>query len=276
MKCSTNKRTIGIFKQLTPAGRFINSDRHHYMLFTIFFLLITNQLFAQKATINKLPKLNYSKYELKTEGDTLCFYLSVSSLPEKLPLIVYIQGSGTGSLFAERNGRIVPTSGHMSWYDVGQNKYRILIVEKPGVQYLQTGESQVFDRKFSLESWSERIAVAINYVIQEGYVDKTKILLAGHSEGGVVAARVANLMKSKISHVAIMAGEGPPQLYSLYKLAENGSFFNSPEHNMPTAEQRIQYVTDIWKDILAHPASTDKILGIHLFKVVEFIENVGY
>jgi hypothetical protein len=40
----------------------------------------------------------------------------------------------------------------MTWFDVGQEKYRILIVEKSGVKYLQTGASENFDKKFSLES----------------------------------------------------------------------------------------------------------------------------
>lgn len=82
--------------------------------------------------------------------------------------------------------------------------------------------------------------------------------MAGHSEGGVVASRVANLMKDEISNVAIMAGEGPSQLYSLYKFAEDGTFFNTKGHNMPTSEERINYVKEKWNAILANPTNTEK------------------
>ncbi len=224
----------------------------------IFFILLANSIFAQKAKIDFLPSLPYDKYELKIDKDTITFYLSVTSHKENLPLIIYVQGSGINSLFENRNGQIVPTSGHMAWFNVGQEKYRVLIAEKPGVKYLQKGESKSFDHKFSLESWSNTIVNAINYVIQNEKIDKHKILLAGHSEGGVVASRVASLMKDKISNVAIMAGEGPSQLYSLYKFADDGTFFNTKEHNMPTSEERINYVKEKWADILADATNTEK------------------
>jgi len=222
-------------------------------------LIFSNSLLAQKAKIEFLPDLPYDKYELKTDLDTVRFYLSVTSSKAKIPLIVFVQGSGMNSLFTKsQNGKIQPQYGHMTWYTAGNEKYRILIVEKPGVTYLQSGASKNFDNKFSLESFSNSIMEAINYTCQNEKIDTTKIIIVGHSEGGIVASRVANLMKDKISNVAIMAGEGISQLYSLYKFAENGTFFNTKEHNMPTSEQRIKYLTDKWQDILANPESTDK------------------
>ncbi len=224
----------------------------------IFFILLANSLFAQKAKIDFLPNQPYDKYELKTDNDTITFYLSITSYKENLPLIIYVQGSGMNSLFENVNGQIVSSSGHTTWFNAGKEKYRILIVEKPGVKYLQKGEARSFDQKFSLESWSSTIVSAINYVVQNEKIDKRKILVAGHSEGGVVASCVANSMKDKISNVAIMAGEGPSQLYSLYKFADDGTFFNTKEHNMPTSEERINYVKEKWHDILADPANTEK------------------
>lgn len=226
--------------------------------FFLFYILLTNLTLAQKAKIDFLPNLPYDKYELKTDNDTITFYLSVTSSKEKLPLIVYVQGSGMNSLFENRNGKIISTSGHMTWFYVGQEKYRVLIIEKPGVKHLQTGQSPVFDKNFSLKSWSNTIINAINYTVQNEKIDSAKILLAGHSEGGVVVSRVANLMKDKISNVAIMSGEGPSQLYSLYKFAEEGTFFNTTEHNMPTPEQRLHYLKKQWNNILSEPNNTQK------------------
>lgn len=227
-------------------------------LLILFLLFLSVTAFAQNAAVEYLSGLPYDKYMLSTEEDTITFYLSVTSREENLPLVVYIQGSGMNSLFAERGGRVVPVSGHMAWFTAGQEKYRILIVEKPGVSYLQTGSSASFDRKFSLDRWSRTIVEAIGYVTLKEKVDPEKILVAGHSEGGVVASRVAALLGDKVSHVAVIAGEGPSQLYSLYKLAENGTFFNTRQHNMPVPEQRLGYLTDQWKDILSDPLSTEK------------------
>lgn len=232
------------------------------ILIIVFALLVAGNTFAQIVKIEPLPNQPYDKYELLSKGDTLTFYLSVTSHKENLPLVVYIQGSGWNSLFNERNGKIIPTSGHSIWADVGKENYRILIVEKPGVNYLQTEETKAFQESFSLESRSNSIVDAINYVLENEKIDKIKILVVGHSEGGIVAARVANLKKDQVSNVVIMAGEGASQLYSLYKLAEDGTFFNTKEHNMPTSEQRLQYLTNRWKDILDDPKSTEnKFLG---------------
>lgn len=226
----------------------------------LFLLLLTNSLFAQKAKIEFLPNLPYDKYELKTDTDTITFYLSVTSSKSNLPLIVFVQGSGMNSLFTKsQNGKIQPEYGNMTWYGASEEKYRILIVEKPGVKYLQSGTSKIFDKKFSLKSFSNNIVEAINYTSQNEKIDTTKVLIAGHSEGGIVASRVANLMKEKISNVVILAGEGLSQLYSLYKFANDGTFFNTKEHNMPTSDQRLRYLTDKWRDILANPDNTDKM-----------------
>lgn len=222
-------------------------------------LILTNSTFAQKATIDFLPNMPYDKYNLKSGKDTNTFYLSISSLKKSLPLIVFIQGSGMNSLFTiGQNGQIRPEYGHMTWFNVAQEKCRILIIEKPGVNYTQFGESKEFDENFSLESWSEKIVEAISYVTKNENIDTNKILIAGHSEGGVVTSRVANIMKNKVSNVAILAGEGPSQLYSLYKFAENGTFFNTTEHAMPTSTERINYVKEKWLEIIADPNNTNK------------------
>lgn len=225
----------------------------------VLLLLVTSTIFAQKAKLDLLPDLPYCKYELITEKDSITFYLSVTLHKENLPLIIYVQGSGSNSLFTKnQDGQIRPGYGLRTWFSVAQEKYRILVVEKPGVKYLQTGESITFDTKFSLENWSNTIVDAINYVTEHEKIDTNKILIAGHSEGGVVVSRVAKLMKDKISNVAVMAGEGPPQLYSLYKLADDGTLFNAKEQNMPTSEQRTRYLIDKWEDILADPNNTSK------------------
>ncbi len=228
-------------------------------LLIILLLSVSNLLSAQKADVEFLPNLPYDKYTLPTGQDTLTYYLSVTSSKEKLPLVVYIQGSGYNSLFARKqDGQIVTTSGHLSWYIAAQERYRLLIVEKPGVKYLQSGESASFDERFSLQSWSHAIVTAIDHALRHEDILAGQVLVAGHSEGGVVASRVASLLDGRASHVAVLAGEGPSQLYSLYKLAEDGTFFNTPEHNMPTAAQRIQYLENKWQDILKDPGSTRK------------------
>ncbi len=225
----------------------------------LFSQLFLCQIIAQNVRVDSLADFPVCKYELYTDNDTVTFYLSNTSQEGNLPLVVFVQGSGMNSLYTKKsNGETRAEYGHSTWLRVARKKGRLLIVEKPGVNFMQMGDSKSFDRKFSLESWSKTITEAIKYVTEHEKIDKNKILIAGHSEGGVVASRVANLMKDRISNVAVLAGEGPPQLYSLYKFAEKGIFFNTEEADMQTPEQRIKYLTGQWKEILADPDNTDR------------------
>lgn len=194
------------------------------VLYILILFAITSSLSnAQVANIQYLENLPYDKYELEHREDNLTFYLSVNSSKQQLPLVVFVQGSGMNSLFSKaESGRIRSEYGHSSLYDISEGKFRILIVEKPGVQYLQTGHSKSFDHKFSLESWAETIVKAINYTLENEQIAKDKVLIIGHSEGGLVASRVARLLNDKVSNVAILAGEGPTQLYSLYNFLLTG------------------------------------------------------
>lgn len=214
---------------------------------------------AQVAKIQYLENLPYDKYELEHSEDSLTFYLSVNSSKQQLPLVVFVQGSGMNSLFSKaESGRIRSEYGHSSLYEISEDKFRILLVEKPGIRYLQTGPSQSFDHKFSLESWSETIVKAITYTLKNEPIAEDKVLIVGHSEGGLVASRVARLLNDKVSNVAILAGEGPTQLYSLYKFAADGTFFNTKEHDMPSAVERLNYLKRTWKEIVSDPNNTEK------------------
>lgn len=225
----------------------------------IILMIAAHNVSGQPVEKEMLRNLPYVKYSLKIPSDTITFYLSETNSTERLPLVVFIQGSGNNSLFIRNSdGRVRPTSGHITWYDQSKGRYRLMIVEKPGLRYLQTGESEAFDKKFSLQSWVSAIVSAIEYVRQNEKIQLEKILVAGHSEGGLVASAVSSKLEGKVSHVACLAGEGPSQLYSLYKLAESGEFFNSPEHNMPEATQRLDYLERQWKLITADPMSTSK------------------
>lgn len=228
--------------------------------FILFFFLTVNICAAgQTLQVQHVPRQPYNKYIIKESAanDSITFYLSEFSAEAKLPLIVYIQGSGNASLFTkDGTGSISTTSGHISWAYTAKDKAKLLIIEKPGVHFLDKGEENIaFDKSFSLQSWADRIEQVIAFVIKNEKIDTSEIMISGHSEGGLVAARVAKQLGKQITHVSILAGEGPSQLYSLYSFAESGIYFDSPGS---TAGQRIDSLTRTWKNILADPLSTTK------------------
>lgn len=223
--------------------------------------LLAGYQFSSGQLVSKqhVPLQPYLKYVIRdnTGNDSITFYLSEFSPASTLPLLVYIQGSGSSSLFSkDKSGRISPVSGHITWAYEAKDKAKLLIIEKPGVNYLvHEGEKSDFDRRFSLENWAGRIEQVIRFVINNERINTAKIMVAGHSEGGLVAARVARDMDDLISNVAVLAGEGPSQLYSLYSFAESGIFFDAPGF---TREQRVDSLTRAWKTILSDPNSVKK------------------
>lgn len=197
-------------------------------------------------------------------GREITFYLSKATAGQgPLPLVVYIHGSGSASHFEMNNDKVVPAGGHIVVQEVADGEARVLIVEKPGVKYLdrprtedeQAGSAE-FRREHTLERWAEAVEAAIRASGSVPGVQAGKALVIGHSEGGLVACRVARELPDIVTHVASLAGGGPSQLFDLITLTRKGSFFRDVSED---PEVRVRHVLDKWRAIQADPQSTEKL-----------------
>jgi pimeloyl-ACP methyl ester carboxylesterase len=163
--------------------------------------------------------------------------------------VVFIQGSGCDSLFIKVGDRVGGGIQNLL-LPFAKGRARVLVVEKPGVNYLdqskQPGAAEgcrpEFLQEHTLDRWAEAVNTAIKAAHELPQIDATKTLVVGHSEGGLVAARVAAL-NAKITHVASLAGGGPTQLFDLVETA--GAQSGSATTSGDIAEQ----VYDEWKKI---------------------------
>lgn len=89
-------------------------------------------------------------------------------------------------------------------------------------------------------------------------VDPTKLLVPGHSEGGQVACEVAAIHK-KVSHVAVMAGGGPTQLFDFLHFARSGAMFDPDA----SPQERVEQLLSGWKEVLKTPQATDQFFLGH-------------
>ncbi len=195
----------------------------------------------------------------------ITFYLSkAESSEESLPLIVCVQGSGSQSVFLEVD---TPTGKHIAsggpeaaMLSMARSRARILVVEKPGVEFLvqpsRPGSamegSEEFRREHTVERWTEAINAAVIAASALPGVDASRILALGHSEGGQVVCQLA-AANERITHVATLAGGGPTQLFDLIELAREGNFGLPGE----SAEARIARVLDGWQRVLRDPDNHD-------------------
>ena len=84
----------------------------------------------------------------------------------------------------------------------------------------------------------------------------------GHSEGGLVAARVAARLTG-VTHVALLAGGGPTQLFDLLQLARAGTFFSDVSAD---PGEREAYVRVQWDSIRTDPESATRSFFGHPYR----------
>jgi predicted esterase len=209
-----------------------------------------------------VPGQPYERFTTRDSlGREITFYVSrASDGAPPAPCAVYIQGSGCTSVFIERDGRIRSQGGHSVVPQAAGNRARVVIVEKPGVRYLDKPEGDcrefvTFNEEHTLERWSEAVEAALLAARKLPGVDTTRALVIGHSEGGLVACRVARDLHGVVTHVASFAGGGPTQLFDLIELARQGVFFSDVSED---STARAAFVARRWTEIQADPMSADQ------------------
>lgn len=202
-------------------------------------------------------------------GREITFYVTDASSKAQLPLVVYIQGSGDGSNFVEIEGRVRPQNGFMTLYDQAKGAIRLLVVEKPGVKFLDKGsrggvaeDATEFKKEHTLERWAEAVSAALKASKGIEGIDRKRILVAGHSEGGLVACTVA-ATNPDVTHVGSMAGGGVTQLYDLITLARKGAFGSGSSTD---PESVVRYIVEEWRKVLKEPDSWEKSFLGHPYR----------
>jgi dienelactone hydrolase len=193
-------------------------------------------------------------------GRKISFYLS-SGGGKPQPLAVFIQGSGCDSQFKRSRDRIA--GGYQNILrSAGKGQVRVMAVEKPGVQFLDAsrqpgsavGCSQEFLEQHTLPLWADAINVAIRAAVTLPGIDASRVLVAGHSEGGIVAARVA-ADNSQVTHVALLSGGGPAQLFQ-----------RAEDARQKGGEAAAESVYRAWAEIEKDPESTAKFFQGHPYR----------
>jgi dienelactone hydrolase len=232
-------------------------------------LLGTSEQTRPEADTTQLG-IPYQRYTVKDSFDrTITFYLSSpSNNGSKQPVALFIQGSGCQSLFKRQAEKI--TGGFQSiLLHEARGRVRVLVVEKPGVNFLDSPSrpgsaedaSEEFLKEHTLSRWAEANIAALRAVWTLPDIDARRSLVIGHSEGGIVAARVAAEL-SNITHVASLAGGGPTQLFALAEI--RGQF--RADDKPGDAERRVQDIYDEWSKIRKEPDSITKFWLGHPYR----------
>lgn len=200
----------------------------------------------------------------------IAFYVS-GDQDEPLPIVVSILGSGAYSNFIQRDGRVL--DAHRIDREVFDGKAHLLIVEKPGVAYLEdhpdrglaTQGTPEFRREHTLERWSEAVSAALRAARRLPLADAGRCLVIGHSEGGIVAARVA-ADNDLVTHVASLAGGGPPLLFDFLELARAGGLGMYYKDLTPDPKLQVARLLADVAEIQSDPDNPDKFYLGHPYR----------
>src|SRR5262245_37097695 len=205
-------------------------------------------------------RIPFEQFTVKDElGRTITAYLSrprAGDSEKRVPLILFSSGSGCQSVWTRHENQV--NSGLQGLiYQLAKGRARVLVVEKPGVKPLDmpkrmggaTEGSREFLEEHTLPRWATAHAAALKAVLARKDIDPKRVLVVGHSEGGIVAARVAAEVPA-VTHVAPLSCAGVSQLFSLAELARR----RAPAGRGDAA---VQSVYDEWAKILAKPESID-------------------
>src|SRR5215813_1735917 len=246
------------------------------MRYAIYFLVVI--LLLGKAEQSR-PKADptplgipFQRYTVEDSfGRAITFYLSAPPKEEegaKNPVALFIEGSGCQSLFRKRDERIVGGYQNLLLREA-KGRARILVVEKPGVKFLDAparpgsaeGASEEFLKEHTLPRWAEANRAALRAVWTLPGIDTSRTLVMGHSEGGIVAAMVS-AESPQVTHVASLAGGGPTQLFDLTEIRGRSRVGDNPGD----AERRVQDIYDEWARILKDPESISKFWLGHPYR----------
>jgi predicted esterase len=214
------------------------------------FVLYATLLHGAVTDGGAVPGTAFHRYSTQDRfGRTITFYLSASSAERPAPLAVFVQGTGCASHF-QREGERILQGAHTLLNDAAHGRARILAVEKPGVQFLDTPPDasdaktcrQEFLVEHTLDRWTEAIVASIRAAQGLPGIDRSRTLVVGGSEGGVVAVHVSNVLAS-VTHAASIAGGGPNHLFVVADYVRRKNL--DPEVE----------VYGCWAEVLRHPDS---------------------
>lgn len=143
----------------------------------------------------------------------------VATPQRKAPLVLFIQGSGCApAIYETAPGK--PAATVFALVPLGRaGKHAAMVVEKPFApatppvgQGGAGGCPSAFNEHFSMGSWLATLKTAIGHALGLPYVDRSRVLVIGVSEGATMAAALARDLP-EVSHVALLGATGPGQYY---------------------------------------------------------------
>ena len=173
---------------------------------------------AQQESL-ELGKAAATRFTLQRAGAPDIRYV-ISQPAHKAPLVLFVQGSGCTPPFV---GLGTPNrySTVFNFIPLAQRgDYAVMVVDKPNQPDapppsqpgVATACPAAFNAWFSYDTWLDTLRGALRHALALPWVDGSRVLVFGVSEGAVMAAGLARALP-EVTHVALIGGTGTSQLF---------------------------------------------------------------
>lgn len=230
---------------------------------TIILLFLVQISFGQNLNIINNQAIQFS---LKQKNDTIDFILVDTKTDEKKPIFLFCQGSLPMPLFVKpEKGKMWMIGGGITNFDLNELKksYHLIVISMPKTPVIvneknlnksycyipNPNEPDEFDKEYVksdyLENYENRAKEVLKFLRKQKWVNNSKLIVAGHSQGSKVATLIA-LNNKNVTNLGLFGanpfGRIDQNIRNYRKSAE------SKEITWEEADEQIEKTYQMYKD----------------------------
>jgi dienelactone hydrolase len=229
-------------------------------------LLISPYLAAQE---KKAEDFGFRNLRTVVNGDTVDLLVKSSKGDEfkKKPVFFFCQRSLPQPLIKYDEAGLYGVFPFKT--DSLEKDFHLVIVSKPGIPLVantktlqpnmsyfdpQTGQApNVYSDRNYLDYYVNRNIELIDFLEKQSFVDIRKLVVAGHSEGSTIAAKMA-LLSKKITHLIYACGNPMGRIMTMISKSRQ---YENPADTLSRTENEFMY----WQEVVRNSASLDNTYG---------------
>jgi pimeloyl-ACP methyl ester carboxylesterase len=206
------------------------------------------------------------QFSLKQKKDTIDFIVVDTKTDEKKPIFLFCQGSLPMPLFIKpEKARMWMFGGGVTNFDINEIKkyYHLIVISMPKTpvivneKYLNksycyipdSNKPDEFDQDYVksdyLENYEKRANEVLKFLKKQEWVDNSKLVVAGHSQGSKVATAVA-LNNKKVTHLGLFGANPFGRIDQ--RIREYRKYVEKKEMTWDEADERTESMYQMLRD----------------------------
>ena len=227
-------------------------------------LLICFACFSQTRLKDSPADFGFSIFKIKGTIDSISFIVSDTSFDKKKPVFLFCQGSLPYSLFYKEDSIHTWQQAIPFEYKKYLNDYNFVVISKPGIPvfsttadknyfYIDPVTKQVPQKYWTnnyLDYYVNNANDVVNYLLKQKWVHKSKIVIAGVSQGSKIVSKLGAINKN-VTHVIYLAGNPLGRFDQNIRQQRRDALLGKITSEQ--AQKNIDSLYELWNQMVAKP-----------------------